>query len=138
MVGTAITLVVVLIPTFIVLLVITLYVYYNTPNSYTILFDQATSYLFDGKLVSTNKESTHKILPLDKHYDIIQTILSSSDLTEATVKRMIHSDNVKFNNAILLSLENMSTSTGPQEVNVTFPLDNPGLYHGAIQRLLFQ
>jgi hypothetical protein len=123
-----------LLPTFFVLLSITLYIDYNTSNLATLTFDgAATSYFFEGKLISTDKESTIKVLPIDKQYDNFETDISSSDLTEATIKNMIPSSNIKFNNSSLLRLENLSTSRGPQEVNVTIPSDNPGLYHGTIQ-----
>lgn len=134
MVPNIITLIVSLLPTFIVLLGITLYVYYNSPNLATLSFDNAiTSYLFEGKLISTDRENTLKVLPIDKQYDNIETYISSSNLTEAGIKNAIPSSNVKFNNSILLPLRNLSTSRGPQEVNVTISSENTGLYHGTIQ-----
>jgi hypothetical protein len=124
---------VVVLPTAIGLLLISSYVYNTTPNSVAISFDNvATSYLFEGKLISTNKDNTLKVLPIDKLYDNIGITIFSSDLTEATDRSTIPSANVRFNGLALLQLGNISTSTGPQEVNITIPVDNPGIYHGAI------
>jgi hypothetical protein len=89
---------VVVLPTAIGLLLISWYVYNTTPNSVAISFDNvATSYLFEGKLISTNKDNTLKVLPIEKLYDNIGITIFSSDLTEATGRSTIPSANVRFN-----------------------------------------
>jgi len=123
---------VVVIPTVLGLLWVSSY-YSATPNSASISFDNvATSYLFDGKLISTNKDNTLRVIPIDKLYDNIGITIFSSNLTEATGGNTIPSAKVTFNGFASLQLGNISTSTGSQEIKITVPVDNPGIYHGAI------
>lgn len=108
-------------------------IYYNTSNSSTISFDgDTTSYVFEGKLISSDKESTLKILPFDRHYDRSGIHISSSDLTEASSNKRITSENIKFNGSTSFALPNMSIVSGAKTVNVSISNNDPGLYHGVL------
>jgi hypothetical protein len=90
----------------------------------------STSYLFNGKLISNDKEASLKIMPVEQLHNLFSLDISSSDLMEDKLNKTIPSNKIKFNGNTPLSLKNISSNVS--DITVAVESNDTGLYHGVL------